>query len=94
MAAIEHLGGVRQQEHARLQQAQAQQAKTVKTQQAQKVASVKQAEVKRVATAAASEKRKAAAPTRVGSGKTGVTDYLSGSEEDFDSWYNNLQNSQ
>jgi hypothetical protein len=92
MAAIEHLGGVRQQ--ARLQQAQAQQVKTVKTQQAQKVASVKQAEVKRVATAAASEKRKAAAPTRAGSGKTGVTDYLSGSEEDFDSWYNNLQNSQ
>jgi hypothetical protein len=93
MAAVEHFRGVQQQEQARLQQAQAQQVKTVKTQQAQKVASVKQAEVKRVATAAASEKRKAAAPTRVGSGKTGVTDYLSDSEEDFDAWYNNLQNS-
>jgi hypothetical protein len=93
MAAVEHFRGVQQQEQARLQQAQAQQVKSVQTQQAQKVASVKQAEVKRVATAAASEKRKAAAPTRVGSGKTGVTDYLSDSEEDFDAWYNNLQNS-
>jgi hypothetical protein len=93
MAAVEHFRRVQQQEQTRLQQAQAQQAKAEKAQQAQKVASVKQAEAKRVATAAASEKRKAAAPTKVGSGKTGVIDYLSDSEEDFEAWYNNLQNS-
>jgi hypothetical protein len=95
MAAVEHFKQVQQQELAKQSQLQAQQAKAVTAQQTQKVASVKQAEVKRKATAAASEKRKAAAPTKVGSGKpSGVTDYLSDSEEDFESWYANLQNSQ
>jgi hypothetical protein len=95
MAAVEHFRGVQQQEQARSTQAKVQVAQEVKVQQAQKVASVKQAEVKRKATEAASEKRKAAAPTRAGGSKPqGVTDYLSDSEEDFDSWYANLQNSQ
>lgn len=48
---------------------------------------------KRVAAQKASAKRKAAAPTKSASATSGVTDYLDESDESFDAWYKNLQDS-
>ena len=63
-------------------------------QQGRKVVEVKQKEAQRKTTEQAAAKRKAAAPTKVGSGKPqGVTDYLDDSDEAFEDWYNKLQKS-
>ena len=63
-------------------------------QQERKVVEVKQKEAQRKTTEQAAAKRKAAAPTKVGSGKPqGVTDYLDDSDEAFEDWYNKLQKS-
>ena len=58
-----------------------------------RVAKVKEKTAQRTATKEASAKRKAAAPTKnLASGK-GVVDYLEDSDEAFDEWYKNLQDS-
>lgn len=95
LAAQEHFGELRRQEVASKRVQEVESKRATQAQQAQKIATVKQMEEKRRTTEAASIKRKAAAPTTVGSGKaSSVTDYLEGSDEDFDSWYNNLKDSQ
>jgi len=48
---------------------------------------------KRAVAKKASAKRKAAAPTKSATANSGVTDYLDESDENFDEWYKNLQNS-
>lgn len=59
----------------------------------EKLAEVKASATKRTATKKASAKRKAAAPTKNISQGRDVVDYLDDSDEEFDDWYNKLQNS-
>lgn len=62
-------------------------------QQQERVERVKADTAKREATKKASAKRKAAAPSTNSVGKAGVVDYLDDSDEAFDEWYKNLQDS-
>jgi len=56
-----------------------------------KLEEVKATSKKRDAVKEASAKRKAAAPVKAVATKRGVVDYLEGSDEDFEEWYKNLQ---
>jgi len=58
-----------------------------------KLEEVKATSKKRTAVKEASAKRKAAAPSKAAATKRGIVDYLDGSDEDYDEWYKNLQNS-
>jgi hypothetical protein len=59
-----------------------------------KLAEIKAASKKRTAVKEASVKRKAAAPSKAAPTNRGVVDYLEASDEDFDEWYNNLQDNE
>jgi hypothetical protein len=65
----------------------------VKTAATTRVAKVKEKTAQRTATKEASAKRKAAAPTKNLASGRGVVDYLEDSDEAFDEWYKNLQDS-
>lgn len=67
--------------------------KEQKSQETAKVEQVKAQTAKRTATEQASAKRKAAAPTKNISAGKGVVDYLDDSDEAFEEWYKNLQDS-
>jgi len=58
-----------------------------------RIEKVKAQSAKRVATKKASTKRKAAAPTKNKSTSTKVVDYLDASDDSFEEWYKNLQDS-
>lgn len=58
-----------------------------------RIADAKAGAAKRTATKQASAKRKAAAPTKSVSQGRDVIDYLDDSDENFDDWYKNLQDS-
>lgn len=64
-----------------------------KVQQA-KVSAVKRDTQRQAEIVDASKKRKAAAPTMKAAGRKSSVDYLDGSDEAFESWYQNLQDKQ
>lgn len=62
--------------------------------ESERLAKLKAEETQRQQQAALDVKRRAAAPTASMAGTKGVKDYLSVTDEDFDSWYNNLVSKQ
>lgn len=77
------------------QNQEAERAKVVEERSSQKaeIDRVKTATKKRSSTKASSAKRKAAAPTKKAAGAAKVTDFLADSDESYEDWYKNLENS-
>jgi len=64
-----------------------------KVSQREEIDRVKSATKKRSSTQVSSAKRKAAAPTKKAAGAARVTDYLDNSDESYENWYKNLEDS-
>lgn len=71
--------------------AQALKERDTKVAEAERIAEVKEKSRKATVVKQEAKARKAAAPTRKGAGKKGVTNYLDTSDEDFDEWYSKLE---
>jgi len=92
-AAQQHFAKTAEQEAYNQRLATRQQQQEVIQQEQTRVADAKAQSSKRQATKKASAKRKAAAPTKSVAANRDVTDYLDDSDEGFDEWYKNLQDS-
>lgn len=58
-----------------------------------RIQAIRSQENKRASAVKESDKRKAAKPSAAATGKSGVVDYLNGSDEEFEEWYKRLEES-